>query len=88
MKNRESRVAKIEAQTSKNTLTKEVTFPGVKCRVAPCVGGTYVFAIVDCDLTSIEHASLLIVERFQDLKVLFIIPDNKRGYPEPEEEVV
>ena len=88
MKNRENRVARIEAHTTKNTsVTREVLFPGVKCRVAPCVGGTSVFAIVDCDLTTIEYASLLIVERFPDLKVLFIIPDNKRNYPE-EEEVV
>lgn len=85
MKNHENRVAKIEEQTSAQALTREVTLPGVKCRVAPCVGGTYVFAIVDCDLTSIEYASMLIAERFTDLKVLFILPDNKRGYSEHEE---
>ncbi len=87
MRNRENRVAKIEEQTSNHTLTQKITFPGVRCSVAPCIGGTYVFAIVDTDLTTIEYATLLIVERFPDLKVLFIIPDNKRGYPE-EEEVV
>jgi len=88
MKNRESRVAKIEAQTSTQRLVREVTFPGVRCRVAPCLGGTYVFAIVDSDLTTLEYASLLVAERFPDIKVLFLLPDNKRGCPEEGEEAV